>query len=180
MCDYNIDMFKDNKITSAFEELFISHGFFPSISIATHVRPNCRNSCLDNILTNSPDLVLSSCTINSDISHNRSVILITQLQCLHRDTNPQITSKPTYDFCKENLEQLSRAIENTLCQSPTFQIDNFELLLTIIQSHINETCKVSKSTNTKHTAIHNPWITKGIINSIRKRDKLYKIWKKKQ
>ena len=178
MGDYKIDMFKDNKITSAFEESFISHGFFSSISIATHVKPNCRNSCLDNILTNNPDLVLSSCTINSDISHHRSIILITQLQCLHRDTNPQITSKPTYDFCKQNLEQLSRAIENTLFQSPTLQIDNFELLLTIIQSHINETCKVSKSTNTKRTAIHNPWITKGIINSIRKRDKLYKIWKK--
>ena len=68
MGDYNIDMFKDNRITSAFEESFISHGFFPSISIATHVKPNCRISCLDNILTNNPDLVLSSCTINSDIT----------------------------------------------------------------------------------------------------------------
>ena len=142
MGDYNIDTSKDNKITSAFEESFISHGFFPSISIATHVNPNCRNSRLDNIQTN-PDLVLSSCTINSDISHHQSIILITQQQCLHRDTKPQITSKPTYDFCKENLEQLSRAIENTLFQLPTLQIDNFELLLTIIQSHINETCKVS-------------------------------------
>ena len=81
MGDYNIDIFKDNKITSAFEESFISHGFFPSISIATHVKPNCRKSCLDNILTNNPDSVLSSYTINSDISHHRSIILITQLQC---------------------------------------------------------------------------------------------------
>ena len=36
------------------------NGFYLLLSIATHFKPGCSPSCIDNILTNSTDLVVSS------------------------------------------------------------------------------------------------------------------------
>ena len=50
MGDYNIDLLDNkNKDTSSFEDVFLSNGFAPTISKATHQRPNCKKSCIDNI-----------------------------------------------------------------------------------------------------------------------------------
>ena len=50
--DFNFDLLtlatEDSK---TFEELITSHGLFPLISKVTHTRPNCRGTCIDNILT---------------------------------------------------------------------------------------------------------------------------------
>ena len=58
MGDFNINLFKDCKTNSLFEEYILSNGFFPTISIVTHHKPNCKKSCIDNILTNRPELIL--------------------------------------------------------------------------------------------------------------------------
>ena len=48
----------------------------------------------------------------------------------------------------------------------------------MIKNSISDNCKVNKCSTSKRTAIHNPWITQGILKSIRRRDKLYRAWKK--
>ena len=50
MGDFNVDLHKlDNDNAKSYEELVLTSGLFPLISIATHAKPNCKESCIDNI-----------------------------------------------------------------------------------------------------------------------------------
>ena len=66
--DFNFDLLtlatEDSK---KFEELITSYGLFPLISKVTHIRPNCRGTCIDNILTNEP--------VNVTIDHDHETLL---------------------------------------------------------------------------------------------------------
>ena len=57
---------------------------------------------------------------------------------------------------------------------------NFEEFLDIFQKCIDATCKLKVPELSKRNKQDNPWITTGLINSIAKRDRLYKIWKRTQ
>ena len=48
------------------------------------------------------------------------------------------------------------------------------------QKCIDATCKLKIPKISKRNKQQNPWITTGLINSISKRDRLYKIWKRTQ
>ena len=51
--DYNINLHEgNNKIVEDFENLILGYGLSPLISISTHLKPGCKESCIDNILTN--------------------------------------------------------------------------------------------------------------------------------
>ena len=68
--DYIVDLLDpESSQTIDFENVVISSGFTPIISIHTHHRENCKKSCIDNILTNEPDSVVVSGTILSDCEH---------------------------------------------------------------------------------------------------------------
>ena len=43
---------------------------------------------------------------------------------------------------------------------------------------IDDACKLRTPKYSKRNSLKNPWITKGVINSISKRDSLYKEWKR--
>ena len=54
------------------------NGFSLLLSIATHFKPGCSPSCIDNILTNSTDLVVSSfhhCPVFCLVSTNKQNFL---------------------------------------------------------------------------------------------------------
>ena len=47
--DFNINLHKIDNNAAKFEENFISFGFSPLISLATHEQPHCEKTCIDNI-----------------------------------------------------------------------------------------------------------------------------------
>ena len=55
---------------------------------------------------------------------------------------------------------------------------SFEMFNSKFNECIEETCKLEKPKITKRNRITNPWITQGLINSIDKKNRLYKIWQK--
>ena len=57
---------------------------------------------------------------------------------------------------------------------------NFEEFLDIFQKCVDATCKLKVPKLSKRNKQDNPWITTGLINSITKRDRLCKIWKRTQ
>ena len=57
MGDFNVNLLSKNP-DSEFEECMYTNGFSPLISIATHVRSNCKASCIDNIVSNETHSVL--------------------------------------------------------------------------------------------------------------------------
>ena len=178
MGDFNINLFIDNKQRSAFEEAILCNGFTPTISVGTHAKPNYKISCIDNILVNKADNVRTSGVIETHISHHRSLFLA--MKPLHDTTTTLRNPKPKmvvkYDYSKENLNRLTTLLNEKLCCNT--HINTFNDFINVFSTSINETCKLKVIKFSKRNRITNPWITTALINSISKRDRLYKNWKK--
>ena len=180
MGDFNINMFSDNKHRSSFEDLILCNGFTPTISVATHVKPSCQFSCLDNILVNNTNDVIISGAIDTHVSHHRSVFLACSLPAANSNIEDQNINQKgkvevKYDFCKENLIYLRKNLVHRLNVAKDSTYDEF---LTTFLSCIDESCKLKAKKCSKRNKINNPWITACLMKSIRHRDNLYKKWKK--
>ena len=93
-----------------FEENFLCNGFTPTIAVATHKKPNCQPTCIDNILVNNADDVIRSGAIETHISHHRSIFIHMSLPPnnnvrVHR-VNKIKNDTLKYDSKVENLDRL--------------------------------------------------------------------------
>ena len=175
MGDFNINLFSNGKNKQSFEDSVLCTGFIPAISIATHAKPSCQMSCIDNILTNQPDSLLQSGVIDTHISHHRSLFLKFKTAEVSKARNPQPKLKSRYDFSIENLDKLNKHLIENL--SKVNCNADFQSFLSVYTQCIDTACKLSVTKLSKRNRVQNPWITSAIINSISKRDRLYKKWK---
>ena len=70
--DFNINLLEKNSpALRKFGELTFSNCFTPTIYIATHFKPGCNPSCIDNILTQVPENLLAHFCVSpcSNILH---------------------------------------------------------------------------------------------------------------
>ena len=67
MGDFNIDLLKSSQ---EFETTFVSHNLIPTISGATHEKPGCTPSLIDNIFINSTENLLNSGIFENKVSHH--------------------------------------------------------------------------------------------------------------
>ena len=56
--DFNIDLHSNG--ATDFESIIYGSGYAPLVSIATHFKPGCNPSCIDNIFSNSTDAIIMS------------------------------------------------------------------------------------------------------------------------
>ena len=61
--DFNFNLFDNN--STPFESILYSTNFIPVISLATHEKPGCSSSLIDNILTNSTENMISAGLLES-------------------------------------------------------------------------------------------------------------------
>ncbi len=102
MGDFNFDLHKLEGVNSqAFEELILQQGIYPLISVCTHAKPGCRETCIDNILSNTPSDVIVTGTIELDASHHHAVF---QLSNISHDNVEKEAEKQYYDFRNSNIE----------------------------------------------------------------------------
>ena len=77
--DFNIDLLQHkSKHIIDFEDVTMSRGFLPLISIVTHEKPGSKASCIDNFITNDIENVLHTGTISNKISHHFPIVQIFQ------------------------------------------------------------------------------------------------------
>ena len=55
------------------------NGFNPIISCSTHNKPNCKNSCIDNIFVRNINIAING-TIKTDISHHKSLFSVSEIE----------------------------------------------------------------------------------------------------
>ena len=68
---FNDDLFKtDSKI---FESTVYENNMIPLISMATHFKPGCNPSLIDNILSNMQNNIIKSGVFESGISHHHPI-----------------------------------------------------------------------------------------------------------
>ena len=172
--DFNIDLLKESSTdTELFEDFFLQYGYAPVISIPTHERPNCRGTCIDNILTNSSESVMLSGTLPGHKIGDHTPIFEFLKTDLPKSEKQGKTWK-IYDFSNTNLnkfvEQLSSDMPNLV---PSAQFSEFQDLF---NKTLDNTCKLAKPKETKRTPLDNPWITDGIAAAVNKKHDLRKNW----
>ena len=170
--DFNSDLFKVSSHNQLFEDTIISNGLYPSISIATHFRPNCKNSCIDNILVSDIDNVMLSGVLQDRLSEHSLIFSFTSTQA-PRNKNDEKHVR-YYDYSSAKLTNFVSELEvkvNQLSQSSDFCefVDCFK-------STLDKHCKLEVPKTTKRTPKLNPWITDGIILSIDRKHELCKEW----
>ena len=202
--DYNVDLLNLTlKAQLEYEEIIISNGYTPVISISTNHQAGCKKSCIDNILTNlDPKNIIASGKLSTAMSSHSGIFQISNIGFEDKNENKKI--KIEYEYSNTNIKNFVDLLEKKLSQEQEsfehgkefiqnnlydiypenanieveFDIEEeFSHFLTIFQSCIDKTCKLAKPKTTKRNKINNPWITLGIINSIITNDKLYQDWK---
>ncbi len=193
--DYNINLFSDDKQCREFEELFLTESFCPLISTYTHQRPDCKQTCIDNILTNKPEYVIHSGTISNRMSHHLPLFQFSSIKSPKASSEQ---SKQYYEYSNSKVKHFLDLLDLTLNSherktetnhSPdlfktassfnnfrtcTASFDNF---LTIYQQCLDLSCKLSIPKTSRRSLTNNPWITFSLIDSIATKGKLYDDWK---
>ena len=177
MGDFNINLLsKNNKSVEEFENKILGTGFFPLISIATHERPGCKQSCIDNILSNDLEHTLKSGTLRLGASHHHAIFhLNTNINNPTKNSQDKLTQY--YDYCNTNIESFLISINEKLQSNPP---DNFSNFCNSFNEELDKAFKLEKPKCSKRTPLNNPWITAGLIKSISTKDELYDSWKKAQ
>ena len=172
--DFNIDLHdKNSTIVQRYEEILLSKGFFPLISLATHEKPGCKASCIDNIVTNDVESIVASGILTDRISHHSPIFQIFDRNLNSSKTN--LKYKQYYDYGKPNVNAFLNTLEYDLNNNI---IDNFTTFHDIFKNCIDRTCKLETPKCSKRTALNNQWITPGLVGKIAYQHELYDKWVK--
>ena len=83
--DFNINLF--SSLASEFEEMMFSNNLIPTVSQATHERPGCKPSLIDNILINSTENHILSGVLQSRVSHHFPIFNVFTCPVLNAQAN---------------------------------------------------------------------------------------------
>ena len=179
--DFNINLHAEdnNWILRNFENMIYGNCFTPIISLATHHKPGCTPSCIDNLLINSYDNILFSGILDMHISHHSPVF------CLYNDfidhaTINNMLRLPKYDYSETNMVTFNDKLLHDLTKSKFSYTENgFDDFVKCINDNI-DVCFMTEPSmiSSKRNKLVNPWITNGLINSINHNQFLYRTWKK--
>ena len=114
MGDFNINLFRSNTSVKTFEETFMCNSFSLTISITTHNKPNCKKSCIDNILTKDCRSIISNGTIESDISHHKFIFNVSKSVKHEHDVPDDNRITISYCYSKDNLDKLEQILRSNL------------------------------------------------------------------
>ena len=174
MGDFNIDLhLTSDKSSQEFEEFIMSSSTFPLISLPTHCQPNCRKTCIDNILTSSVDRVVASGVIRDSTSNHSFVYQFSNFKIESADDGEDVTQ--FFDFSTRKIDKFISELEHDLSSNEPL---NFTEFIEYYNSKINEVFRLASPKVSKRTRKANPWITEGLINSIQTKHKLYDDFKK--
>ena len=175
MGDFNADLLdiKSNK-ASTLENTILNNCFFPTISTATHRRPNCKATCIDNILTNDIENTSLSGTIDDRIGDHIPIFELTNVTTANESKKEK--SIKYYEFSNANLKTFISSLESKVDEIvPSTKFSEFTGLF---GSLLDTACKLEKPKETKRTQKNNPWITEGIITAVNRKHELRKEWVK--
>ena len=170
--DFNIDLHDENtKLVQDFENLILGLGLSPLISTYTHHKPGCKQSCIDNILTTNIENSVYSGSISTCISHHHAVFHIFKSPLVSNEAHEQKYTQ-YYDYCGTNVDHFVKALDNDLLNRPP---ENFTDFVSVFNQQLDNACKLEQPKCSKRTARNNPWITSGLINSIKRKHELYEL-----
>jgi hypothetical protein len=185
--DFNINLLNvsSHPASSEFFDILSSNHILPLIALPTKLNPSGNNSLIDNIYSNifNPDIVSGNISFNVSDGHLPSFAIIPKPNQNHLPKKHNFYKYNTKDF---NPNDSDFPIQKLL-MSQDFQSLEWEKILEIekldanhsfnnfysaIEPIIEKFMPLEKVSNKDHKRRYKPWITKGILTSIKRRDKL--------
>ena len=162
MGDFNFDLFK--RLESAienFEDIFLSQGLFPLISLATHKVSDKSASCIDNIFTNCIENIYLTGVISDMGSHHSPIFSLFNLNLkgYSGNTGSQLQE---YSYSSKNIDALAHELNAELIE--VYKELDFDSFFLLFKNSIDQCCKLEKPRYSKRNPVNNPWITDGIID----------------
>ena len=178
--DFNINLLKNNK---EYETSFYSYNIIPTISVATHEKPGCTPSLIDNIFINSTENLLNSGALDTKVSHHSPIFCFMNI-CTPIKKHEQ-NKCPKYDYCESRVNEFLEKIDDSMFfrdSSSTYDTDSFIKFIDSLKGEIEISFRVDEQDfkSSRRNFYVNPWITPGIIASITKKHLYYRLWKKTQ
>ena len=165
----------DNNNSDKFLNILSSFALSPCINIPTRVTP-VSSTLIDNIFTNALEKNKNSGVFTYDVSDHLPIFLISS-QLIFNDVNKGNTNK----LRKENTQTVM-ALNEDLANEEWNDIFGekdvnkaYENFINILTYYYDKNIPLVKSKQHKGK-IKNPWITRGILRSIKTRNKLYKSY----
>lgn len=162
--DINLDIMPNNigRQSSNYLNMLATMGYKQCIDIPTR-----KNSCLDHFMVKSLNHSIKTVVFDEFTDHSPILLYINKIK-LNK-------SKTEYEKTILNYDGISKDLNKT-CWDQYFLISNANeaanKLINILQDAIKTNSKIVKIS--KRNLPLKPWITPGVIKSIRKRDKLHK------
>ena len=177
--DYNFDLLKENNPSvDRFENMILSLGLFPLISLPTHSSRDLQISCIDNILTDDINSVTMSGVISDYGTHHKPLVAAFKMN-LGSKISSDKKQVQFYSYSKKNVDLLVSDLESKahffLQDDPPPPFDHFFDTFT---KAIDSNCKLARPKISKRNALTNPWITDGIEEAISNKDQLCDDWVK--
>ena len=181
--DFNIDLlkFRENRNINSYLESLISYSYIPTITLPTRLT-DATGTLIDNFLvklTNNCLSYMAGILIQNISDHLPYFIALDILKFKHNAVKyVQISPK-----CSQSMDNFKQYLQNKNIMA-TLDTDlnanpdtNYEKLNEIIKSGIENCFPVKTIRFNKYKYKKNPWITEGILISIKYRDSLYKSYK---
>ena len=167
--NYNLLETSSNSMVQEFFDQMITHELLPPIIVPTKIN---RKSCnlLDHIYTkfNNSKLTTDSCVHIADISDHLPVFI--SIQCQKKTSRK--TFKEVIENSKENMTKVINKVQE-LMQETQFEYDltidpniNQQKLSSMLETSFKE-LPTKQVKITKYNTKHSPWITQGLLNSIK-------------
>ena len=175
--DFNVDLLKanSNKSFAEYLDTLSSYNLLPHIILPTRVTDvSC--TIIDNIFFNSVEFSTVSGNLVSSISDHFPQFMLLQ-NAPPNTTTPLVEPTPVYDWSKFCANDLAQEMSN-LNWDVILQLDandptlSFDLFYNTVRGLLDKHVPLKKLRNSKKRRKSNPWMTKGIFTSIKKRDHL--------
>ncbi len=172
MGDFNINILNHyhHSVTGEFLDIMFSYMFFPLITLPTRITSHTA-TIIDNIFTNHSDNYSRSGLLLSDISDHLPIFCITHEQIrasiddiVFRDKNIANVSKFRHCLSQVNWYDLSRFNDPH---------KGYESFLNKYRETYNN-CFPLKKIKRKKCNLRKPWLSKGLLISIRRKNRLYR------
>ena len=167
--DVNINFLKHGN-TEDYLNMLYSNNFLPLFSKPTRLTDHS-STLIDHIYTNAPIQNTTSGIALADISDHLSVFCICNVPT---SKNKQITYYRDYSsFCKEQyLADLSQINWPDLYSTDLHEITS--ACINKVKDIVNKHAPLKKATNSKMKQLNKPWLTRGLLKSIKRKQKMYK------
>ena len=171
--DYNIDISKNPKsptVKNNFINTLHSNSFYPTINIPTRVKDTSK-TIIDNIITNVHNTTIETGVIVTDISDHFPIFLSANLNQKSQQPHPPVKTRVVNERTLHHLAESIQAKEWDIvyhCRDPDIA---YNRLVDQISKSIHTSLPIRSVTRSRMD--QTPWLTKGLLNSIKQKNKLY-------